>query len=263
VNILKLPERKRNGEKLVVVTCYDYTSARILEQSDVDMILVGDSAAMVMHGHNTTLPIGVEMMAWHVASVRKGAPRKFIIGDLPFLSFRKCLADTMDAVGRLMQAGAEAVKLEGIAGNETTIAHIVQSGVPVMGHIGLTPQSVNQLGGFHVQGGTAAERDRFKAEAIACQAAGCFAIVLECVPETLAAEISAALTIPTIGIGAGAQTDGQVLVMQDLLGLNQDFRPKFVRRYLEGSQQFLDAFNAFARDVKDGSFPASGERYAG
>ena len=129
MNILKLPERKRNGEKLVMVTCYDYTSARILEQSDVDMILVGDSAAMVMHGHNTTLPIGVEMMAWHVASVRKGAPRKFIVGDLPFLSFRKSLADTMDAVGRLMQAGAEAVKLEGIAGNADTIAHLVQSGV--------------------------------------------------------------------------------------------------------------------------------------
>ncbi len=263
MNILKLPERKRTGEKLVVVTCYDYTSARILEQSDVDMILVGDSAAMVMHGHSSTLPIGVEMMAWHVAAVRKGAPRKFIIGDLPFLSFRKSLADTMDAVSRLMQAGAEAVKLEGIVGNEGTIAHIVQSGVPVMGHIGLTPQSVNQLGGFRVQGGSAAERERLIAEALACEAAGCFSIVLECVPETLAAEISAALTIPTIGIGAGAQTDGQVLVMQDLLGLNQDFRPRFVRRYTDGSQQWLDAFNAFARDVKDGSFPAPEERYAG
>jgi len=263
MNIRELPERKRTGEKLVVVTCYDYTSARILEQSNVDMILVGDSAAMVMHGHNTTLPIGVEMMASHVAAVRKGAPHKFIIGDLPFLSFRKSLADTMDAVKQLMQAGAEAVKLEGIVGNELAITHIVQSGVPVMGHIGLTPQSVNQLGGFRVQGNSAAERERLIAEARACEAAGCFSIVLECVPESLAAEISAALTIPTIGIGAGAQTDGQVLVMQDLLGLNQDFRPRFVRRYIDGSQQWLDAFNAFARDVKDGSFPAREERYAG
>jgi 3-methyl-2-oxobutanoate hydroxymethyltransferase len=169
----------------------------------------------------------------------------------------------MEAVRLLMQAGAEAVKLEGIAGNEETIRHIVQSGVPVMGHIGLTPQSVNQLGGFHVQGGTVADRERLKAEALACQSAGCFALVLECVPESLAGEITADLAIPTIGIGAGVQTDGQVLVLQDLLGLNQDFRPKFVRRYLDGSQQWLDAFNRYARDVRDGSFPASEERYAG
>jgi len=263
MNILKLPERKRRLDKLVMVTCYDYTSARIVEQSDVDMILVGDSAAMVMHGHPTTLPISVDMMAWHVASVRKGAPRKFIVADLPFLSYRKSLSETMDAVGKLMQAGAEAVKLEGIAGNAETIAHIVQSGVPVMGHIGLTPQSVNGLGGFHVQGGSASERQRLKTEALACQAANCFALVLECVPETLAAEITAALTISTIGIGAGAQTDGQVLVMHDLLGLNQDFKPKFVRHYLDGKQQWLNAFNAYARDVRGGTFPAQEERYAG
>jgi len=263
MNILKLPERKRRQDKIVMVTCYDYTSARIVEQSEVDMILVGDSAAMVMHGHNSTLPIDIDMMAWHVASVRKGAPRKFIVGDLPFLSYRKSLADTMEAVSKLMQAGSEAVKLEGIAGNEQTVSHIVQSGVPVMGHIGLTPQAVNQLGGFHVQGGNDEDRKRLKQEALACQAAGCFALVLECVPETLAAEITASLSIPTIGIGAGSQTDGQVLVMQDLLGLNQDFKPKFVRRYLDGNQQWLDAFNRYARDVRDGSFPASEERYAG
>ena len=169
----------------------------------------------------------------------------------------------MDAVGKLMQAGAEAVKLEGINGNEEVIRHIVEPGVPVMGHIGLTPQSVNQLGGFNVQGRNAADRDRLKTEALACQAAGCFALVLECVPETLAAEITAALTIPTIGIGAGAETDGQVLVMHDLLGLNQDFKPKFVRRYLDGNRQWLDAFNRYASDVRDGTFPASEERYAG
>ncbi|HMB59779.1 MAG TPA: 3-methyl-2-oxobutanoate hydroxymethyltransferase [Xanthomonadales bacterium] len=263
MNILKLPERKRRQDKIVMVTCYDYTSARIVEQSEVDMILVGDSAAMVMHGHNSTLPIDINMMAWHVASVRKGAPRKFIVGDLPFLSYRKSLADTMEAVSKLMQAGSEAVKLEGIAGNEQTVSHIVQSGVPVMGHIGLTPQAVNQLGGFHVQGGNDEDRKRLKQEALACQAAGCFALVLECVPETLAAEITASLSIPTIGIGAGSQTDGQVLVMQDLLGLNQDFKPRFVRRYLDGNQQWLDAFNRYARDVRDGSFPAREERYAG
>ena len=263
MNILELPRRKQNGDKIVMVTCYDYTSARILGQSEVDMLLVGDSAAMVMHGHKTTLPIDTRMMAWHVAAVHRGAPDKFIIGDLPFLSFRKSLARTMEAVGALMRAGAEAVKLEGISGNEETIAHIVQSGVPVMGHIGLTPQSVNQLGGFHVQGGNASDRERLKAEAVACQQAGCFALVLECMPESLAGEITAALTIPTIGIGAGAQTDGQVLVMQDMLGLNSDFRPKFVRRYLDGSVQWLDAFNRYAHDVRTGTFPASEERYAG
>jgi len=263
MNILKLPERKKQQDKIVMVTCYDYTSARIIQQSDIDMILVGDSAAMVMHGHSSTLPIDVEKMVWHVESVRRGAPDKFIIGDLPFLSYRKSLEATVEAAGKLMRAGAEAVKLEGIDGNEETIRHLVQSGIPVMGHIGLTPQSVNQLGGFHVQGANDHDRARLKRESLACQSAGCFALVLECVPETLAAEISASLAISTIGIGAGAHTDGQVLVMQDLLGLNIDFKPRFVRRYLDGNRQWLDAFNEFARDVRDGSFPASEERYAG
>jgi 3-methyl-2-oxobutanoate hydroxymethyltransferase len=263
MNILKLPERKAGHQKLVMVTCYDYTSARIIDQSEIDMILVGDSAAMVMHGHDTTLPIDTTMMAHHVAAVRRGAPDKFIVADLPFLSYRKSLSETMHAVGELMRAGAQAVKLEGIAGNEATIRHIVQSGVPVMGHIGLTPQSIHQLGGFHVQGGNATDRSRLMAEARACQQAGCFALVLECVLGSLAAEITAALAIPTIGIGAGADTDGQVLVMHDLLGLNVDFRPKFVRRYLDGNRQWLDAFNQYARDVRAGSFPAREERYAG
>jgi 3-methyl-2-oxobutanoate hydroxymethyltransferase len=196
MNILKLPERKAGHEKIVMVTCYDYTSARIIGQSEIDMILVGDSAAMVMHGYDTTLPIDTAMMASHVAAVRRGAPGKFIVADMPFLSYRKSLSETMDAVGELLRAGAQAVKLEGIAGNEETIHHIVQSGVPVMGHIGLTPQSVHQLGGFHVQGGSQPDRMRLKAEARECQQAGCFALVLECLPESLAAEITAALTIP-------------------------------------------------------------------
>jgi 3-methyl-2-oxobutanoate hydroxymethyltransferase len=263
MNILKLPERKAGHEKIVMVTCYDYTSARIIGQSEIDMILVGDSAAMVMHGYDTTLPIDTAMMASHVAAVRRGAPGKFIVADMPFLSYRKSLSETMDAVGELLRAGAQAVKLEGIAGNEETIHHIVQSGIPVMGHIGLTPQSVHQLGGFHVQGGSQPDRMRLKAEARECQQAGCFALVLECLPESLAAEITAALTIPTIGIGAGADTDGQVLVMHDLLGLNPDFKPKFVRHYLDGSRQWLDAFNRYARDVREGTFPAREERYAG
>ncbi len=263
MNILQLPERKVRREKIVMVTCYDYTSARILAQADVDMLLVGDSAAMTMHGYDSTLPISIDEMAWHVAAVKRGAPKKFIVGDLPFLSYRRSLSETVEAVDRLMKAGASSVKLEGIVGNEEIISHLVHSGVPVMGHIGLTPQSVNTLGGFRVQGARDEDRKRLKEEALASERAGCFALVLECVPETLAAEISAVLKIPTIGIGAGAETDGQVLVMQDLLGLNLDFKPKFVRRYLDGNKLMLDAFNQYAADVRQGSFPATEERYAG
>jgi 3-methyl-2-oxobutanoate hydroxymethyltransferase len=160
-----------------------------------------------------------------------------------------------------MKAGAHAVKLEGIEGNAETIAHIVKSGVPVMGHLGLTPQSVNQLGGFRVQGRSDAAAEILKKEALACEQAGCFALVLECVPEALAAEITEMLTIPTIGIGAGAHTDGQVLVMQDLLGLSSDFKPKFVRKYLDGKRLWQDAFNAYASDVKNGQFPTAEESY--
>ena len=180
---------------------------------------------------------------------------------MPFLSFRQSLTDNMRAVASVMKAGAHAVKLEGIEGNAETIAHIVKSGVPVMGHLGLTPQSVNQLGGFRVQGRSNGAAETLRKEALACEQAGCFALVLECVPETLAAEITDMLTIPTIGIGAGAHTDGQVLVMQDLLGLSSDFKPKFVRKYLDGKRLWQDAFNAYASDVKNGQFPAAEESY--
>jgi 3-methyl-2-oxobutanoate hydroxymethyltransferase len=180
---------------------------------------------------------------------------------MPFLSFRQSLTDNMHAVASVMKAGAHAVKLEGIEGNVETISHIVKSGVPVMGHLGLTPQSVNQLGGFRVQGRGDSAARILREEALACEQAGCFALVLECVPDELAAEITASLNIPTIGIGAGARTDGQVLVMQDLLGLSSDFKPKFVRKYLDGRSVLLKAFNAYASDVKSGSFPAADESY--
>jgi 3-methyl-2-oxobutanoate hydroxymethyltransferase len=216
---------------------------------------------MVMHGYGTTIPADIEMMCRHIESVSRGTENKFIVGDMPFLSFRQSLTDNMRAVASVMKAGAHAVKLEGIEGNTETIAHIVKSGVPVMGHLGLTPQSVNQLGGFRVQGRGDAAAEILKKEALACQQAGCFALVLECVPETLAAEITKLLAIPTIGIGAGAHTDGQVLVMQDLLGLSSDFKPKFVRKYLDGKRLWRDAFNAYASDVKSGQFPAADESY--
>jgi 3-methyl-2-oxobutanoate hydroxymethyltransferase len=233
VNILSLKERKRRGEKLVMVTCYDYTAARILAQADVDLILVGDSAAMVMHGHATTLPITVGEMATHVRAVRRGAPQTFLVGDLPFLSFRRSLPETMDAVAQLMQASAEAVKLEGIAGNEDTIRHIVGSSVPVMGHLGMTPQSVHQLGGFRVQGVGDDARERLRADALACQRAGCFSLVLECVPETLAAEITAALEIPTIGNDLAAQVVGGVYDCSQF-GVGQRLRHRARRQQAAG-----------------------------
>lgn len=263
MNILNFPERKRNHEPLVMVTCYDYTMASIVADSDVDLILVGDSAAMVMHGADSTLPIEVDDLAAHVRSVKRGAPDTFIVADLPFLSYRKGLEPAMEAVERLMKAGASAVKLEGIRGQEDLVRHIVDSGVPVMGHLGLTPQSVNTLGGFKVQGRSEDDRERLRAEALACQEAGCFALVLECVPESLAADITRALDIVTIGIGAGKDTDGQVLVLQDLLGLTSSFRPKFVRRYLDGRGLVLEALDQFSRDVRSADFPAEEERYAG
>jgi len=261
MNVLDFQACKVREEKIVMLTCYDYTSARIVQDSDIDVILVGDSAAMVMHGHATTIPADVEMMCRHIESVVRGTKNKFIIGDMPFLSFRQSLSDNMRAVDRVMKAGAHAVKLEGIEGNAETITHIVKSGVPVMGHLGLTPQSVNQLGGFRVQGREERAAESLREEAIACEQAGCFALVLECVPDDLAAQITGSLHIPTIGIGAGARTDGQVLVMQDLLGLTSDFKPKFVRQYLDGRQLWLDAFNAYASDVKSGHFPAAAESY--
>jgi len=261
MNVLDFQTCKERNEKIVMLTCYDYTSARIVQDSDVDVILVGDSAAMVMHGYGTTIPADVEMMCRHIESVARGTRNKFIVGDMPFLSFRQSLTDNMRAVARVMKAGAHAVKLEGIEGNGETVAHIVKSGVPVMGHLGLTPQSVNRLGGFRVQGRGESAAEVLRQEAIACEQAGCFAVVLECVPDELAAEITQLLTIPTIGIGAGARTDGQVLVMQDLLGLSSDFRPKFVRQYIDGRSVLLDAFNAYANDVKNGQFPAADESY--
>jgi len=261
MNVLDFQTCKTRGEKIVMLTCYDYTSACIVQDSDVDVILVGDSAAMVMHGHGTTIPANIEMMCQHIESVSRGTKNKFIVGDMPFLSFRQSRTDNMQAVASVMKAGAHAVKLEGIEGNAETIAHIVKSGVPVMGHLGLTPQSVNQLGGYRVQGRGENAAEKLRQEALACEQAGCFALVLECVPDELAAELTMSLTIPTIGIGAGNRTDGQVLVMQDLLGLSSDFKPKFVRKYLDGRSVWLNAFNAYASDVKNGSFPAADESY--
>ena len=262
MNINQLIQLKADNKKISMLTCYDFTSAKIINQSAVDMILVGDSAAMVMHGHTSTLPIDIDTMVLHVQAVVKGAPDKFIVADLPFLSYRKSLSENMTAVEKLIKAGAHAVKLEGCDGNLELIQHIVNSGVPVMGHLGLTPQSVNALGGYYVQGKKDNAKEKIRQDAKELQDAGCFSVVLECVPSVLAKQVTQELAIITIGIGAGNDTDGQVLVIQDMLGLSSDFKPKFVRRYLDAEQLFLEAFNAYDAEVKSSKFPSQKESYA-
>jgi 3-methyl-2-oxobutanoate hydroxymethyltransferase len=246
---------KENKAKITMATCYDYWSARIIAKSDIDSILVGDSVAMVMHGFKDTLSATVDLMALHTAAVAKGSGDKFVVGDMPFCSYRKDLGSNMDAVQKIMQAGAHAIKLEGTIGNENLIRHIVDSGIPVMGHIGLTPQSINQLGGFRVQGKTSEAKKLLLQEAQSLEDAGCFSIVLECIPGKLAKNITEKLSIPTIGIGAGRHTSGQILVLQDLLGFNEDFKPKFVKKFLEGAALMQEALNKYSTEVKEQKFP--------
>lgn len=262
MNALDFVAFKQEGRKISMVTSYDYWSARLLNQTPIDVLLVGDSAGMVMHGFSSTLPVSLEMMVLHVAAVVRGAPEKFIVADMPFLTFRKSLSDNMLAVEKLMQAGAHAVKLEGIAGNEDLMRHIVQSGVPVMAHLGLTPQSVNQFGGFKVQGREQEARERLLEEALMVERCGAGSVVLECVPAALAIEISKRLTIPTIGIGAGVGCDGQVLVLQDLLGMNSSFKPRFVRQYLNGEELIREAVTRYHREVTEGAFPSEKESFS-
>lgn len=258
-SILDFARAKREERPVVILTAYDALMARLLAASEVDAILVGDSAAMVVHGYPSTIHATVEMMAVHTAAVRRGAPAAVVIADMPFLSVRRGREEAVRAAGVLMQAGATAVKIEGVAGHEGIISHLVESGIPVMGHLGLTPQSVHQLGGFRLQGRTTEAASRLAAEAQALEKLGAFALVLECVPAALAADISRSLTIPAIGIGAGGATDGQVLVLADLLGLDAGFRPRFARRYREGHADTLAAVNAFVRDVRAARFPAPEE----
>ena len=258
-NILEFARAKREERPIVILAAYDAQMARLIEASEVDAILVGDSAAMVVHGFPSTIHATVEMMCVHTAAVRRGAPTMVVIADMPFLSVRLRRDEAVRAAGALMQAGATAVKIEGVTGHEDIITHLIGSGIPVMGHLGLTPQSVHQLGGNRLQGRTPEAAARLKAEAQTLEKLGAFSLVLECVPAALAAEISGALAIPSIGIGAGPATDGQVLVLADLLGLDAAFRPRFARRYLEGHETVLGAVNAFARDVRAARFPAEVE----
>lgn len=255
MNILDFQNRKLNGNKITMVTCYDFCFAAILDKTNIDCILVGDSGSMVVQGYPNTLGATVQSIVDQVQAVSRGATNKFIISDMPFCSYRKGLDRTMDAVEQIMRAGAHAIKLEGASGNLQTISHIIESGVPVMGHIGLTPQAIHVLGGFKVQGGIPEAAEKLIKEAHDLAAAGCFALLLECMPSDLAAEITRRVAIPTIGIGAGPHTTGQVLVLHDLLGLSQSFKPKFLKTYLNGFDLVRHALNAFDSEVKETIYP--------
>ena len=246
---------------LVVVTAYDASTAQLLADSPVDCLLVGDSAMMVIHGERDTLGATTELMALHTRAVARGAPHKFIVADLPFLAARKGVNHALDSAAQLLRAGAHAVKIEGIRGQADIIHHLVESGIPVMGHLGLTPQSVHALGGYIVQGRDSAAAAQMREDAAALVAAGAFALVLECVPAALAREITAALPIPTIGIGAGPGCDGQVLVLHDLLGLNPEFKPRFVRRFADGASLVQTGVAKFAAAVRAGKFPSAKESF--
>lgn len=261
INVNTFKQRKQSGSRLSMVTCYDAWSARILNDTDVDCLLVGDSLAVVMHGFDSTVHATIEMMELHVAAVARGASDKFIIADMPFLSCSKGLEVAMDSVQRLMQAGAHAVKIEGASHQLPVIKQIIEAGVPVMGHLGLTPQSIHNLGGHKVQGKDEAGVQKITADARALEAAGCFSIVLECVPNKLGECVSRSLSIPTIGIGAGPDTNGQVLVLHDLIGTNPDFSPRFLRRYADVHEVIGASVQKYHGDVVSGSFPSVEESY--
>lgn len=260
--IRELLAAKASGRKISMISCYDAFSANMVKDSDVDTILVGDSVAMVIHGYDSTVHATVDMIEAHVSAVSRAiANAKLIVGDVPFLANRKDLKTAMDCVERLMQAGAHAVKIEGVDGHLDIISHIVESGVPVMGHLGLTPQSIHQFGGFSVQAKEQAAADKLFEDALKLQEAGCFSIVLECVPASLAKRVTEALNIPTIGIGAGNVTDGQVLVYHDLLGLMGEFRPKFLKKYLSGTELAVNALNTFHQEVVEVVYPTEEYSY--
>lgn len=263
MNVLDFYKKKKNREPISMVTCYDFWTASIINSTEIDCLLVGDSLAMVMHGHSSTIPADTELMALHTRAVKKGAPDKFIITDMPFLTHRKGLLEAMKAVERLIKAGANAVKIEGIEGHEDIIKHIIESGIPVMGHIGLTPQSFNQIGGFKVQNKTEDSIKHLIDQGKRLEKAGCFAIVAECIPSHVGKKLSENINIPIIGIGAGNGTDGQVLVLQDLLGVSSGYTPKFVRKFIDGTKLITEALASYNKTVKDRTFPSEKESYNG
>ena len=254
--ILDFQRMKEEREKISVLTAYDYPFARLMEQAGLDMILVGDSVGCVVAGYDNTLPVTMDEMVYHTRTVVRGAPHTFVVADMPFLSYQIDLAEARRNAGRLIkEGGAQAVKLEGGEHVAATIRAIVDMDIPVMAHIGLTPQSIHRMGGYKVQGRQEAQARQLLADAAAIASAGAFAVVLEGIPATLAAEITALLPIPTIGIGAGIECDGQVLVIHDILGLCEKYSPKFVKRYADAGALISGAINDYIHEVKAGAFP--------
>ena len=258
----ELAEMKRRGEKIVMVTAYDAPGARFAEDAGIDVILVGDTAAMVVLGHRGTTPVTMDEMIFLTRTVARAARHPIVVGDMPFGSFQVSDEKALEnAVRFVKEAGADAVKLEGAGPSLTRVRTIVQAGIPVMGHVGLTPQSATMLGGFKTQGKTADAARRLVDDALALEEAGAFSVVLEAVPAPVAAEVTKRLTVPTIGIGAGRDTDGQVLVYHDLLGLTEGHLPRFVKRYANLSREIRDALEAYAEEVRSGTFPEDEHTY--
>ena len=262
VTASKLQEMKLKGEKISMLTAYDFTMATLIDQGGVDVILVGDSASNVMAGYDTTLPITVDEMIYHASAVVRGVRRALVVCDMPFGSYQvEATEGVRNAVRMVQKSGCDALKLEGGVEIVPTVRRIIEAGIPVMGHLGLTPQSIHKFGTYAVRAKEEAEAQKLLDDARALQEAGCFALVLEKIPAALAKQVTEEIQIPTIGIGAGRATDGQVLVGQDMLGMNQGFKPKFLRRYANLAENIMQAVSAYSEDVKRGDFPNENEQY--
>jgi 3-methyl-2-oxobutanoate hydroxymethyltransferase len=262
ITIRTLRRMKAQNEKITMLTAYDYPMARAVDEAGIDVILVGDSVGMVVLGYPTTLPVTMDDMVHHCKAVARGVSRALLVGDLPFMSYQVSREDALRNAGRLVkEGGAEAVKLEGGQEMLGAVEAMVAAGIPVMGHLGLTPQSYHQMGGYRIQGRTAEAVDRLLKDAAALERAGVFSMVLEGIPAEVARRVSEAVSVPTIGIGAGPSCDGQVLVTHDMLGLQEDLSPKFVKRYAQGRQLFLEAMRQFRNEVRSGAYPGPEHSY--
>lgn len=255
-------DMKRNGEKISMLTAYDYTMARIIDDSGIDVILVGDSASNVMAGYDTTVPMTLDHMIYHASCVVRGVDRALVIADLPFMSYQVTSKEALISAGRMMkEAGVHGIKVEGGKPIVDTVRKIVEAGIPVMGHLGLTPQSIYKFGTYKVRATENSEAETLLEDAKRLEDAGCFSIVLEKIPAELARKVTSELSIPTIGIGAGAACDGQVLVTHDMLGLNKEFNPRFLRRYADLHTVMTEAVQKYIGDIKKGDFPNKDEEY--
>ncbi len=257
-----LQEMKQKGEKIAMLTAYDYSMARLLDKAGIDVILVGDSASNVMAGHRTTLPITIDQMIYHASAVMRAVERALVVVDLPFGSYQGNSKEALNTAIRIMkESGANAVKLEGGEEIVESITRILSAGIPILGHLGLTPQSINKFGTYVVRATDDKEAEKLKKDARILEKAGCFGIVLEKIPAELAKEVTQSISIPTIGIGAGRDVDGQVLVIHDMLGINTDFSPRFLRRYNNLEEQMINSFLSYIDDVKSLDFPNEKEQY--